>query len=81
MDFDVAQNATQSGLAKTLGINTGRGIGQEKEEAEVKHVGRVVCNKPRDLRIGVDNEVRTRDLNLGKVALYQLSYVHIGNQY
>ena len=29
----------------------------------------------------VDNEVRTRDLNLGKVALYQLSYVHINDQY
>jgi hypothetical protein len=25
----------------------------------------------------VDNEVRTRDLDLGKVALYQLSYVHM----
>ena len=28
----------------------------------------------------VDNEVRTRDLDLGKVALYQLSYVHVKNQ-
>ena len=26
---------------------------------------------------GAVNEVRTRDLNLGKVALYQLSYVRI----
>jgi hypothetical protein len=26
---------------------------------------------------GADNEIRTRDLNLGKVALYQLSYVRI----
>ena len=26
------------------------------------------------LRFGAGNEVRTRDLNLGKVALYQLSY-------
>ena len=25
-------------------------------------------------RLGAGNEVRTRDLNLGKVALYQLSY-------
>ena len=25
---------------------------------------------------GAGNEVRTRDLNLGKVALYQLSYSH-----
>ena len=27
-----------------------------------------------DWKIGAGNEVRTRDLNLGKVALYQLSY-------
>ena len=26
------------------------------------------------VRIGAGNEARTRDLNLGKVALYQLSY-------
>ncbi len=25
-------------------------------------------------KIGAGNEIRTRDLNLGKVALYQLSY-------
>ncbi len=29
------------------------------------------------LEIGASNEVRTRDLNLGKVALYQLSYTRI----
>ncbi len=29
----------------------------------------------RGLRCGADDEARTRDLNLGKVALYQLSYV------
>ncbi len=28
----------------------------------------------RDKSIGAGNEARTRDLNLGKVALYQLSY-------
>ena len=28
-------------------------------------------------RIGAGNEVRTRDLNLGKVALYQLSYSRV----
>ena len=27
-----------------------------------------------DFEFGAGNEVRTRDLNLGKVALYQLSY-------
>ena len=26
------------------------------------------------VRFGAGNEIRTRDLNLGKVALYQLSY-------
>ena len=26
---------------------------------------------------GAENEIRTRDLNLGKVALYQLSYFRI----
>ncbi len=29
--------------------------------------------------IGAGNEVRTRDLNLGKVALYQLSYSRFFN--
>jgi hypothetical protein len=28
---------------------------------------------------GAEDEVRTRDLNLGKVALYQLSYFRIEN--
>ncbi len=31
--------------------------------------------RDRGLFHGADDEVRTRDLNLGKVALYQLSYV------
>ena len=30
-----------------------------------------------DLQLGAGNESRTRDLNLGKVALYQLSYSRI----
>ena len=29
------------------------------------------------MRLGAGNEARTRDLNLGKVALYQLSYSRI----
>ena len=29
-------------------------------------------------RTGAGNESRTRDLNLGKVALYQLSYSRVG---
>ena len=48
---------------------------------DVKQVGRVIPRNHTTYLFGVDNEVRTRDLNLGKVALYQLSYVHIGNQY
>jgi hypothetical protein len=28
---------------------------------------------------GAENEIRTRDLNLGKVALYQLSYFRTGH--
>ncbi len=31
------------------------------------------------MRIGAGNEIRTRDLNLGKVALYQLSYSRLEN--
>ena len=30
-----------------------------------------------DLQLGAGNESRTRDLNLGKVALYQLSYSRV----
>ncbi len=30
---------------------------------------------------GAGNEARTRDLNLGKVALYQLSYSRLGRQH
>ena len=30
------------------------------------------------MEIGAGNEARTRDLNLGKVALYQLSYSRLG---
>ena len=30
------------------------------------------------LRLGAENGARTRDLNLGKVALYQLSYFRVG---
>jgi hypothetical protein len=33
-------------------------------------------NGPRE-KFGAGNETRTRDLNLGKVALYQLSYSRI----
>ena len=32
------------------------------------------------MQFGAGNEVRTRDLNLGKVALYQLSYSRFGGR-
>ena len=28
-------------------------------------------------RVGADDEIRTRDIDLGKVALYQLSYIRM----
>ena len=34
----------------------------------------MVIKKEGELKCGAGNEIRTRDLNLGKVALYQLSY-------
>ena len=49
----------------------------------VRLFGLVLSNEVRDFsslfliyskRLGAGNEIRTRDLNLGKVALYQLSY-------
>ena len=40
------------------------------------------CRQPyRGERTGAGNETRTRDLNLGKVALYQLSYSRVGRAY
>ena len=36
--------------------------------------GFVATVNPKNRIFGAGNEVRTRDLNLGKVALYQLSY-------
>ena len=40
--------------------------------------GRETNNLSDVLRLGAENGARTRDLNLGKVALYQLSYVRVG---
>src|SRR5688572_27958520 len=42
---------------------------RQKQEGKVRHAGRTFPAKT-----GAGNESRTRDLNLGKVALYQLSY-------
>ena len=40
---------------------------------------RVETENPSDvLGLGAENGARTRDLNLGKVALYQLSYFRVG---
>ena len=33
--------------------------------------------KPHQSRTGAGDEARTRDINLGKVALYQLSYTRV----
>jgi len=40
----------------------------------VLHVPKVLINEYKTRLFGAGNEARTRDLNLGKVALYQLSY-------
>ena len=41
--------------------------------------GKAFCAFPKIL--GAGNEARTRDLNLGKVALYQLSYSRLRERY
>ena len=41
---------------------------------------RCIATLPPSRVDGAGNEVRTRDLNLGKVALYQLSYSRLGGQ-
>src|SRR5471032_1806175 len=46
------------------------------------HLPALCCQSPayhcrRPLNLGAGDEARTRDLNLGKVALYQLSYSRI----
>ncbi len=46
---------------------------------ESKKIKDPASKEVRSKYLGVDNEVRTRDLDLGKVALYQLSYVHVNN--
>jgi len=42
--------------------------------SQKREAGASLCKKP-----GAGDEARTRDLNLGKVALYQLSYSRIAN--
>ena len=44
-----------------------------------KRKGRALSGSPRNT--GAGNESRTRDLNLGKVALYQLSYSRTRKNY
>ena len=41
---------------------------------KIEKANKYLIIKDYKLWIGAGNEVRTRDLNLGKVALYQLSY-------
>ena len=52
-------------IAPCAGITAGTRCYQEEREAEASLFNRAS---------GAGNETRTRDLNLGKVALYQLSY-------
>src|SRR5690606_10537516 len=47
---------------------------REREMSDRRRQARRSLTRIRRGEIGAGNEVRTRDLNLGKVALYQLSY-------
>ncbi len=51
--------------------------------ADILAAGSARCfpgrRSPGDRRIGAEDGARTRDLNLGKVALYQLSYFRKGS--
>ena len=43
------------------------------------HVANDLCQqRAAETALGADDRIRTGDLNLGKVALYQLSYVRAG---
>jgi hypothetical protein len=44
---------------------------------EIKNSINKSLDDPRMEFIGAEDEARTRDLNLGKVALYQLSYFRV----
>jgi hypothetical protein len=46
--------------------------GQTQQTLSPKYPGEGVCVLRED---GADDEIRTRDIDLGKVALYQLSYI------
>ena len=43
-------------------------------------LGKLLKGQFFETSFGAVDETRTRDLNLGKVALYQLSYYRIGNR-
>ena len=49
-------------------------VGAVNERCDGSLRTRVTAKSGDREKIGAGNEVRTRDLNLGKVALYQLSY-------
>ncbi len=51
---------------------------KETESFKVKNPG-IACSG--FFKIGAGNEIRTRDPNLGKVVLYQLSYSRLGGRY
>ena len=51
------------------------GAGNERCDGSLRTRAAALSRKTE--KVGAGNEVRTRDLNLGKVALYQLSYSRV----
>ena len=54
------------------------GTGWKRRGMMIGGAGRETENPSDVLGLGAENGARTRDLNLGKVALYQLSYFRVG---
>ena len=52
-------------------------VGAVNERCDGSLRTRVAALSRKTEKVGAGNEVRTRDLNLGKVALYQLSYSRV----
>ena len=70
--MDGKQLEKSQGAFRHRGSNIGAGVGKE----EVNIFKKLVLNE----KCGARNGFRTRDLNLGKVALYQLSYSRSGRK-
>ena len=67
-------------FAGTAGCRAGRRCSNAETEkgAEAPFFGFPLASRTWVKQFGAGNETRTRDLNLGKVALYQLSYSRLG---